>query len=91
MHDVYGKTRGSLGTVTLNREHRYNMLSPNFIEEVTRGVETMNIDHNVDVIYLTTAKGQHFSIGTDFRTIAHMKKEGAYTRVASYLEELYAL
>jgi enoyl-CoA hydratase/carnithine racemase len=91
MYDVYGKTDASLGSVFMNREHRYNMLSPNFIKEVTRGVETMNIDHMVDVIYLSTAKGQHFSIGTDFRTIAHMKKEGAYARVAAYLQELYGL
>ena len=91
MYDVYGKSDGSLGSVFMNREHRYNMLSPNMIKEVIRGVETMNTDHVVDVIFLTTAKGQHWSIGTDFRTIAHMKKEGASARVAAYMEELYGL
>ena len=57
MYDVYGKTDASLGSVFMNREHRYDMLSPNFITEVVRGVETMNIDHMVDCIFLTTAKG----------------------------------
>lgn len=36
----------------MNKEHRYNTLTSNLIENIDRGVETMDIDHIVTTIYL---------------------------------------
>ena len=49
------------------------------------------MDDVVKVIYMTGGKGEHFSNGTDFRTILHHKKEGQDQKIASYLEDLYGL
>ena len=43
--NMYGQVDGNLGVLKMNREHRYNSLTPNMIENISRGVETMNIDH----------------------------------------------
>jgi hypothetical protein len=40
---------------------------------------------------MTGGKGEHFSNGTDFRTLLHYKKEGSEAKIAAYLEELYGL
>lgn len=80
-----------VGFLTLNREHRHNMLTPNYLKNIRRSLETLNVDDVVKVIYMTGGKGEHFSNGTDFRTLLHYKKEGQMEKVASYLEELYGL
>ena len=60
------------------------------------------MDEIVKVIYMTGGKGEHFSNGTDFRTILHHKKEvvwwmlfnekeGQDSKIVSYLEDLYGL
>jgi hypothetical protein len=41
----------------MNREHRYNMLTPSMIKDIHRGVESVNIDHEQDVIYMAPYKG----------------------------------
>ena len=89
--NIYGQVDGNLGVLKMNREHRYNSLTPNMIENISRGVETMNIDHIITTIYLSTDKSQHFSGGTDFRTIAFMKKENNYEAIKQYLEQIYRL
>jgi enoyl-CoA hydratase/carnithine racemase len=58
----------------LNREHRYNTLTPNYIKNIKRSLETLYQEENVRVIYMTGGKGEHFSNGTDFRTLLHHKK-----------------
>ena len=73
MNDIQGKQLGGLGIVNMNREHRFNTLTPNFLRQVARGVETMHIDHTVNVIYLAAKEGKHFCNGTDFRTMLHYK------------------
>lgn len=75
----------------MNREHRFNTLTDSLISDITRGIETMNNDHVMHGIYLGTEKGQHFSNGTDFRTLAHMKKEDNFIRIKKYFEDLYFL
>jgi enoyl-CoA hydratase/carnithine racemase len=67
------------------------MLTPNFVKNIRRSLESLNMDEVVKVIYLTGHKGEHFSNGTDFRTILHHKKEGQMAKVAGYLEDLYGL
>lgn len=59
----------------MNREHRYNTLTPNYVRDVKRGIETLNLDEAAKVIVLSTQNGEHFCQGTDFRTIMHYKKE----------------
>jgi enoyl-CoA hydratase/carnithine racemase len=67
------------------------MLTPNFIKNIRRSLETLNLDQIVKVIYMTGGKGEQFSNGTDFRTLLHYKKEGSDAKIAAYLEELYGL
>ena len=80
-----------MGFLRLNREHRHNMLTPNYIKNIRRSLETLNLDQIVKVIYMTGGKGEQFSNGTDFRTLLHYKKEGSDAKIAAYLEELYGL
>jgi enoyl-CoA hydratase/carnithine racemase len=51
----------------------------------------MDLDHSVKLIYLTTTEGQHFSNGTDFRTMMHLQAQGKDEKLASYVEDLYKL
>jgi enoyl-CoA hydratase/carnithine racemase len=66
-------------------------LTPNYIKNIRRSIETLNLDQVVKVIYMTGGRGEHFSNGTDFRTLLHYKKEGQEEKIAAYLEELYGL
>lgn len=91
MLDIQGRLRSGVGIVRLNREHRYNTLTPNFAKQIARGVESMYLDHTVKLIYLTTPEGQHFSNGTDFRTMLHYKAEGQDEKIANYLEDVFRL
>ena len=75
----------------MNREHRYNTLTPQMIADIERGVDTMDNDHNCQAIYLGTDKVEHWSNGTDFRTIVHMKKEDDYGRIQAYIQQIYNL
>lgn len=67
------------------------MLTPGFTKQVARGVETMYHDHSVRVIYLTSAEGQHFSSGTDFRTLLRFHKDGEHEKVAKFMEDVFKL
>jgi enoyl-CoA hydratase/carnithine racemase len=89
--DTYASIEHHVGYLKLNREHRYNTLTPNYIKNIRRSIETLNQDEIVKVIYMTGAKGEHFSNGTDFRTLLHYKKEGEEAKIAQYLSDLYAL
>ena len=51
----------------------------------------MYLDHSVKLIYLTTAEGKHFSNGTDFKTLLHMKAEGKEEKAANYLADVFRL
>ena len=82
---------GHLGIMFMNKEHRFNTLSPSFISEVSRGVGSLYEDRQAKAIYVSTAKGQHWSNGTDFRTMLSMKNEDNYQRLGDYLEQLYQL
>lgn len=85
MYNVYGVSEHNLGVIKMNREHRYNTLTPQLIDDIIRGVDTMNGDSFRHAIYLTTDKHEHWSNGTDFRTIAHMKKEDQFGRIQEYM------
>jgi enoyl-CoA hydratase/carnithine racemase len=66
---------GNLGVLKMNREHRFNTLTPNYVKGLSRSIETLNLDEDVKLIYMVPYNGEHFSNGTDFRTILHHKKE----------------
>lgn len=91
MLNLHAKNEGALGVVTLNREHRFNNLTEGMISDINRGLNTMNQDHTAKVIYIHPMQGKQWCNGTDFKTIAHMKKEDAYGRIQKYMEELYHL
>jgi enoyl-CoA hydratase/carnithine racemase len=75
----------------LNREHRFNTLSPHFIHQFKRSLETLNVDEEAKIILLTTMKGEHFSNGTDFRTIMHYKTNNEEQNLLQYINDLYSL
>ena len=58
MLDVYGQDDGHLGVVKMNREHRYNTLTPSLISEIIRGVDSFDNDDLKHLIYLSTEKGE---------------------------------
>ena len=91
MQDIRVTLAGALGVVRMNREQRNNVLTPGFVQQVTRGVESMYLDHSVQVIYLASTLGQHFSSGTDFRTLLRFHKEGEYEKVASFMADIFKL
>jgi enoyl-CoA hydratase/carnithine racemase len=74
--------RQNVGILKMNREHRYNTLTPNYIKGLRRGIESLNIDDNVLSIYIAPEKGEHFCNGTDFRTLVHYKNENAPEKIA---------
>jgi enoyl-CoA hydratase len=45
----------------------------------------MDVDSIVNMIYLGTHKHEHFSNGTDFRSIAYMKKEDNNEAIRDYV------
>lgn len=89
MLNLYGELDGNLGVVKMNREHRYNTLTDAMISDITRGVDTFNNDYQCHAIYIGTEKGEHWSNGTDFRTLLHLKKEDNYGRITEYMRQLY--
>ena len=62
------------------------MLTPSFAQQVKRGVTTMDADHSVAAIYLTTEQLKNFSNGTDFRTLLHLAENGEKEKAAAYLQ-----
>jgi enoyl-CoA hydratase/carnithine racemase len=75
----------------MNKEHRYNTLTQSLITDITRGIDTMNNDHTLHAIYVTTEKGEHWSHGSDFQSILHMKNEDNYSKIQEYMNALYHL
>jgi len=49
------------------------------------------MDHSVHLIYLSSAKGDHFCHGTDFRTMMHYKAENQNEKLAHYLGDIFNL
>ena len=91
MKDIQVEVRKSVGMVRLNREFRKNVLTPNFIQQIARGVESMNMDHTVAMIYLAPREGKTFCNGTDFRTIMHYRAEKETEKLAKYLADVFKL
>lgn len=89
--DTNISTRYNVGVLKLNKEHRYNTLTTNHIKNIRRGIESLNLDDAIRLIYMTTEKGEHFCNGTDFRSILHYKKENNYDKITEYLTDLYSL
>lgn len=56
-HDFVAFTEGGVGAVFLNREHKDNMLSDHFTTQVRRGIESMYLNSDAKIIYVTS-KGQ---------------------------------
>ena len=51
----------------------------------------MSLDHTVKLIYLTTRNGEHFSSGTDFKTLLRFVDEDNKVEAAKYLEQIFSL
>jgi hypothetical protein len=46
----------------------------------------MNNDYQCHAIYIGTEKGEHWSNGTDFRTLLHLKREDNNARITEYMK-----
>ena len=87
--DLYGSLDGNTGVLKMNREHRFNTLTPHMAESLSRGLNTMDIDQQVSVIYLASERNQHFSNGTDFRMLKFLKQEENTDKIQEYLQRVY--
>ena len=90
-YDVHGRAEGRLGILNLNKEHRYNVLSPSFAHEVSRGIGSFYEDRLTKAIMVQPDQGKQWSNGTDFRTMLGMKKEENYDALGNYLQQIYQL
>ena len=84
-------TNKNVGFFRLNREHRYNTLTSNFLRQIKRGLNTLDREDSAKMIFMHPFKGEHFSNGTDFRSLLFHKKEGNMDAVTQYLTDLYDL
>jgi enoyl-CoA hydratase len=78
-----------IGEVLLNKEHKNNILSENFMDDIRRSLEAMEIDEATRVITLSSKNHQVFSLGTDLYYLYHKKKNGEIDKINNYFEHLY--
>ena len=88
---MYRTTESRLGIVKLNKEYDYNLFTPKHLYEVQRGIESTYLDPQAHAVYVSTEKGEHWSHGTDFKTMMLMVKEGNFDKVSDYIQMLYNL
>ena len=55
---MHASISGHLGIMFLNKEHRFNTLSPSFCTEVSRGVGSLYEDRLTKAIYISTHEGK---------------------------------
>jgi hypothetical protein len=55
--DSTGNYDGCLGIINMNMEHNYNLLTPTFINEINRGLATMDITQTVSTVYMAPQLG----------------------------------
>lgn len=91
VHDVIGLNHGGLGVLKMNKEHRNNLLTPTLAEQVQRGISSFDIDTAIKFMFVSSEKGQHFSNGTDFRTLLHYVNSGELDKAADYLDQIFNL
>ena len=82
---------GNVGFFRMNREHRFNTLTSNYLKQIKRGLNTLDREESAKIIYMHPFKGEHFSNGTDFRSILYQKQEGNLDAITQYLTDLYDL
>jgi len=80
--DLKVKSFGGAGIVYMNKEHRFNILTPHLASQVSRGVRSMDMDHSVEVICLTPREGNQFSNGTDFKTLLYLRQNEGEEKAA---------
>ncbi len=86
---MIGLRHGKVGTVLLNKEHKSNVLSEPFMEDVRRSLEAMEIDEDIRVVVMMTYKKQVFSMGTDLNYLYYRKNAGEIDKIVEYFEKLY--
>ena len=91
MDDIKVYSRGGAGLVRMNKEHRFNILTPHLASQVSRGVKSMDMDHTVEVIFLGGRKGQQFTNGTDFKTLLYLRDNKGPEEAASFLHKIHKL
>jgi enoyl-CoA hydratase len=84
-----GLRSGKVGTVLLNKEHKSNVLSEAFMEDVRRSLEAMEIDEDMKVVVLKAKNDEVFSMGTDLNYLYCRKKSGEVEKIHEYYEKLY--
>jgi hypothetical protein len=54
---MHGDLDGCLGIIKLNKEHLYNLLNPAFATEITRGIDSMEVNQTVSSILMMPQLG----------------------------------
>jgi len=52
-----GEIDGCMGVIHLNKEYQYNMLTPSFINEINRGIASLDVNQIVSTIYMAPQLG----------------------------------
>ena len=73
----------------LNKEHKSNVLSESFMEDIRRSLEAMEIDEDMKVVVLKSFKNEVFSMGTDLNYLFCRKKAGEVEKIIDYFQNLY--
>ena len=72
---MVGYIKRKVGTVELNNEHKSNILSLPFMEDVRRSLEAMEIDEDMKVVVMRSKKHEVFSMGTQLNYLFHRKRK----------------
>lgn len=86
---MIGRTNINFGTVEMNKEHKYNVLSNGFIDDVRRSLQSMEIEELMQVVVLKSKNNEIFSYGTDLNYLYNKKKRGETDKIDAYIEKLY--
>lgn len=73
----------------MNKEHKSNVLSHSFMEDIRRSLEAMEIDEDTKIVVFKSKNNEIFSYGTDLNYLYHKKKNGEFDKIDKYFEHLY--
>jgi enoyl-CoA hydratase/carnithine racemase len=75
--------------IEINREHKNNTLTIEFMEDLRRSLEAMEIDEYTKCVLMYPKKGEVFSVGSDLKSLYWAKKNKNERFINTYFKKLY--
>jgi enoyl-CoA hydratase/carnithine racemase len=75
--------------IEINREHKNNILTIEFMEDLRRSLEAMEIDEYTKCVLMYPKKGEVFSVGTDLKSLHWAKINNNERFIDNYFKKLY--